>query len=213
MTALWVATTICVIALAFLYRRRRHAYAPPNEEAVPAVTPDSAEWVLADDHGFAELVLPTTWRRFRADGAGNPQAKHARRARFVQILSECKGDFAEDVTLDGHSALTRRLLGENIRLLSMQGPIYRFVGRYAAVQYECDAVRNSIHLKFLHTTVDGDRAFHQIVCRSPRSQYDRAAFDRLLDGFREPAGAAPPPKVEDQLPVFVSDTGSAYKVH
>lgn len=210
MAVMWVATTICVIALAVLYgRRRTHSFVPRGEDAAPTV----GEWALADDRGFAELMLPATWKRYRSDRSGNPQARQANGARFVQIISECKGDFVEEVTLDGHSAITRQLLGENIRLLSMHGPTYRFVGRYAAVQYECDAVLNSVHLRFLHTTVDGDRAFHQIVCRSPRSQFDRAAFDRLLDNFRESPGPPPPPDVEDQMPVLVSDTGSDYKVH
>jgi hypothetical protein len=207
---MWLVATISVIVLAFLYGRQRG-----HTMVARAETPSSADWVLADDHGFAELVLPATWGRFHPDKAGNPQAKQTTGARYVQIVSESKGDFAEDVTLDGHSEMTRRLLGKNLTLLDMHGPMYRFVGGFAAVQYECDAVRNSIRLKVLHTSVNGDRAFHQIVCRSPWSQYDRTAFEHLLDGFRERPGPVPEPapSPKHDMPIVVSETRSAYKVH
>ena len=176
--------------------------------------PPPDDWVLYDEHGFAELPLPGNWQAFRPKKSDTaPQAKQASRARYVALVSECKGDFADDLTLDAHSEMTRRSLGETVSIISMRGPTYRFVGGRAAVQYEFDALSNSVRLIYLHTTVDGDRAFHPIVCRAPRSHYDRAAFEQVLDGFRESSGPPRPPSPENQMPVFVPSTGSAYNVH
>jgi hypothetical protein len=205
--------------LAFLYGRRRgYVLLPrrgePRRSQPPGGERGPDDWVLYDEHGFAELDLPGSWHAFRPKKTETaPQAKQAGRARYVALVSECKGDFADDVTLDAHSEMTRRSLGETVRMINMRGPTYRFVAGRAAVQYEFDALSNSVRLIYLHTTVDGDRAFHQIVCRSTRSQYDRAAFEQLLDGFRESSGPPRPPAPEDQMPVFVSSTGSAYDVH
>ena len=53
------------------------------------------------------------------------------------------------------------------------------------MQYEIEGFFQHTRVKYLHTTIAGRRAFHQVLAWSTYSRYDRAAFDGLLNGFTE----------------------------
>ena len=202
----WAVATISVILLAFLYDRRRRTEARVAEQV---------EQVLIDDSGFAEISIPGVWEAApQLSPIANLKAKYRRGARYMITISESRADFEQSMTPDSHSALTRGAMGSRVNVLSTRGPFYRLVGGYEAVQYELDvATKGQVFLTYLHTTVAGARAFHQILCWSPRSRYDRPEFERLLDGFKERPGPPPAPPPHQEGPIVVAVTGSAYDVH
>ncbi len=55
------------------------------------------------------------------------------------------------------------------------------------VQYEITGSVDGIRIKLLHTTLAGDKYFHQLVAWSLISQYDenRPTFDKILHSFYE----------------------------
>jgi hypothetical protein len=67
-------------------------------------------------------------------------------------------------------------------------------------------------LTYLHTTVAGRRAFHQVLAWATRSWFDRPTFERLLDGFAEQAGPDPRPQPVQSTPIEVP-VSSRYDVH
>jgi hypothetical protein len=186
---MWLVATICVITLAFLYGRRlgrSFRNAPPSG------------YVAGDVMGFAQVSLPKGWHvvAHLKQGA-NLQVQNTIANRFMIAISECRGDFVSSLTRDLHSELTRSKLESNVRLVETRGPVYRSIDGYEAVQFEIDAIVKRTRIIYLHTTFAGARAFHQILCWSTRSAYDRAEFDRLIDGFRERPGPPPPAPLEN----------------
>jgi hypothetical protein len=164
--------------------------------------------------GLAQLRLPPGWRPATELNEGAPlQALDPLRSRYLLVLSESRADFAATVDLHEHSARTREMLGKSVTVLSVRGPQEREVGGFKAVQYELDATCDATFLTYLHTTVLGRRAFHQILGWATRSRYDRQTFERLLDAFEELDGPDPlPPPAPADLTLSMTPL-SRYNVH
>jgi hypothetical protein len=99
-----------------------------------------------------------------------------------------------------------------VRLLAVRGPQERQVAGFRAVQYELDALSDRTLITYLHTTVEGHRAFHQVLAWATRSWFDRPTFETLLDGFIERPGPDPRPQPTQETPLEVAIT-SRYDVH
>ena len=168
--------------------------------------------VLRDgDLGLAQVALPSGWRAASGlhDTAGI-QAIAPLRRRYVIVISEHRADFEPGFTLEQHAEMTLAALGESVRMVWRNGPHRRTVGPYESLQFEIEGYCEQTALTYLHTTVAGHRAFHQVLAWSTRSSYDRRAFDALLDGFSElPSDGSD----LTQLPLIIHSPSSRYSVH
>jgi hypothetical protein len=144
--------------------------------------------------GLSELKLPTGWRPAKIfAGSDCLQAIDPFRGRSVIVVSESRDDFVAAMNLEEHSARHRKLMGASMRIVGLRGPDRREVAGFPALQYEMDAVDDFSVFTYLHTTIAGRRAFHLVVGWASRSRYDRAVFERILDGFSEVPGPEPNP--------------------
>lgn len=156
--------------------------------------------------GLAALHLPTRWRAAsKLNDQAALQATDPVRQRFAVVISEPREDFDVAIDLSDHAGRTLAQLADSLRLVAINGPAERTVNGCRALQFEVEGYHQGVRLVYLHTTVEGRRAFHQVLVWSTRSAYDRALFDEVVDGFEELAGAdsaitpAPPPAVEAQI--------------
>ena len=163
--------------------------------------------------GLAQVSLPPGWLPASDlnDGAWL-QAMDPLRNRYLIVISESREDFDGVMDAQEHSARTRTTLAASVRLLAVRGPQERQVGGFRAIQYELDALTERTLLTYLHTTVEGRRAFHQVLTWSTRSWFDRPTFERLLDGFVELPGPEPRPQPIQDTPIEVP-VSSRYEVH
>ena len=158
--------------------------------------------VLVDQElGLARLQLPAGWRPAHDFNEGACiQAMHPLHGRHVIVISESLEDYALGVTLHEHAEVTRNLLTRGIRIVSVTGPELRTVAGCQAIQFEIEGFHDNTWLKYLHTTVAGRRAFHQVIGWATQSRYQRGVFDAVLEGFAELPGPdpirRPPPGVE-----------------
>jgi hypothetical protein len=184
----------------------------PQLRSVARARPRRTRLVVDGELGLAQVRLPHCWRQTTelADGSWL-QASDPLRSRYFVVISESREDFDASVDLFQHSSLTRDLLGTTVRILAVRGPEERRVGGFRAVQYELDAAYDLSILTYLHTTVEGRRAFHQVLGWSTRSKFDRPTFERLLDTFAERPGPDPRP-LDTGRPVTPAVT-SQYEVH
>lgn len=152
--------------------------------------------VLRDaELGLAQVSLPPGWLPASdLNDSSWLQAVDPLRNRFLVVISESREDFDEGMDLREHSSRTRAELAAGVRVLAVRGPQERQVDGFRALQYELDASTNLTLVTYLHTTVEGRRAFHQVLAWATRSWYDRAMFERLLDGFAELPGPEPRPQ-------------------
>lgn len=170
--------------------------------------------ILGDSElGLAQVTLPPGWLPASGlnDGAWL-QAFDPLRRRYLLVISESREDFDAGMDAQEHSSRTRAVLGDSVRLLAVRGPQERQVAGFRAVQYELDALSDRTLLTYLHTTVEGHRAFHQVIGWATRSWFDRPTFERLLDGFAEQPGPDPRPQPVQDTAIEVP-VSSRYDVH
>lgn len=170
--------------------------------------------VLRDTElGYAQITLLPRWRCADAlnDQAGL-QATDPLRQRFVVVISESREDFESSVDLSDHAARTLTQLSDSLRVIAINGPREIEVGGFKALQFEVEGFHNGIRLVYLHTTIEGRRAFHQVLAWAPRSRFDRQVFERLLAGFEELPG--PDARIPAPPAVIIeAQTNSRYAVH
>ena len=136
--------------------------------------------------GLSRLELPDGWRAARdLNESASIEAMHALYGRHVIVISDALEDFVPDMTMLEHSANTRLELTNGIRLIACSGPERRIVAGFESIQYEIEGFFQQTRIKYLHTTIAGQRAYHQVLAWSTHSRYDRTAFEGVLDGFAE----------------------------
>ena len=155
--------------------------------------------------GLAMIKLPVRWRTASAlNEQAAMQAIDPFRQRFAVVISEPRDDFDVTIDLSDHAGRTLSQLAESLRLVAINGPTERTVNGCRALQFEVEGYHQGVRLMYLHTTIEGRRAYHQVLTWSTRSAYDRAVFDELVDGFKELSGDDPgfrraaPPVIEAQ---------------
>ena len=169
--------------------------------------------VLADAGlGLAQIALPLGWRAASGlnDQAGIQAVAPLRRRYFI-VISDPRADFKPGFTIDQHAERTLATLGESVSIVWTNGPQRGQVGTYETLQFEIEGYSDNTAVTYLHTTIAGPRAFHQVVGWATRSAYDRRALEAVLNGFTElPSDHSEP----GPLPVSTfRPSSSRYNVH
>jgi hypothetical protein len=199
--------TVSAGALVLRYKERLRDLVPRRA--------GSASVMVDQVLGLARLELPKGWRAARdLNETASIEAMHALFGRHVIVISDAIEDFVPEMTIYEHSNNTRAELTNSIKLISCSGPERRIVGGFDAVQYEIEGFYQQTRIKYLHTTVAGRRAFHQVLGWATHSRYDRQTFENVLNGFSElpdliTAAKAEPAAVEPLQVIPVSQ----YEVH
>lgn len=160
--------------------------------------------------GFAEIHLLPGWK-----GTSLPvspaaiQVTDRLQRRFMIVVSQSRDDFTADMDLALFRQLTFDGLVASKHVLEIDGPTPRTVAGFTALQAEALAVvGDRVLVKYIHTAIAGERAFHQVIAWASPSAYDRDLFERLLAGFRERPG--PKAIVRNEA---VPNNASRYDVH
>jgi dihydrofolate reductase len=207
MDTIVILITLSAGALAVHYKERLKHFVPGRQADPRALVDQSL--------GLARLELPEGWRQAQdLNETASIEAINPLHGRHVIVISDAIEDFVPEMTVYEHSVNTRSELTGSIQLISCTGPQRRVVGGFDALQYEIEGFFQQTRIKYLHTTIAGRRAFHQILAWATYSRYDRASFDGLLNGFTElpdvaTAIKAAPPTIE---PLHVTPA-SRYEVH
>jgi hypothetical protein len=199
--------TLSAGVLAVRYKERLRRFVPGH--------PADARVLVDQSLGLARLELPDGWRQAQdLNETASIEAINSLHGRHVIVISDSVEDFVPEMTVYEHSVNTRTELTGSIQLISCTGPHRRTVGGFDALQYEIEGFFQQTRIKYLHTTIAGHRAFHQILAWATYSRYDRESFERVLNGFSElpdftTAAKAAPPTTE---PLHVMPV-SRYEVH
>ena len=176
----------------------------PSRTQPRAATPKqqpTARTLTDGELGLASITLPPRWRAATSlNEQAAIQASDPFRQRFAVIISEPREDFDMTVDLSDHAGRTLTQLSDSLRLVAINGPAERTVNGCRALQFEIEGYHQGVRLVYLHTTIEGRRAYHQVLAWSTRSAYDRQVFDEVVGGFEERSGpepslAPPPPLV------------------
>jgi hypothetical protein len=161
------------------------------------------------DLGLAQVELLPGWRPGgKIHAPASLQATDPLRRRYLLVLSESRSDFTDEMNLREYSRRTFAQLTASVRILEIRGPEERQVSGLQALQTEAVVAENLIVVTYLHTAIEGERGFHQVITWATPSHYDRAVFERLLDNFAEIPGPKAAPRNSRSV-----EPASRYDVH
>jgi hypothetical protein len=170
-----------VVGLA-LFLATAHPGAPASRPAPEVVT--------ATD-GRSRLTLPAGWSVLTdLNERGKIQAGNKRQETYLVVLTEPKENFADDMDYHEYSRITRtKFLGNLGQPQVVAGPTELVLNGRRAVQYEIHGVIKSNRVKcaYLHTAVDGEKCFHQVLAWTLPSRLaeQRPVLDGAISSFTD----------------------------
>lgn len=105
---------------------------------------------------------------------------------YLIVLSDAKADL-KNLNLEDHAKLTRGFIEKAIKVSSIsEGKSLQINGK-PAIQYEIKGEVNGMNIVYLHTTVETDNYFHQILAWTLPSQFVRnePILEAAIESFQE----------------------------
>ena len=151
---------------------------------------DNGTVVSAD--GKVRIDLPKGWRKLDSPNpdatllAGNPS-----KDEYLMVISHSRKDF--DGTLEDHAKTTLAGVLGNVTNPDVTEPISRTVNGMRAIQREIRGVVENRKVAYLHTSIEGADAYHQVLAWTLQSQHDTSfpVLRQAVESFRE-IPASPP---------------------
>ncbi len=143
--------------------------------------------VLMDPGKTIQVTIPSGWKEDRElHESAELQASQRAKELYIIILSESKQDF-QQMTLEGHSKITRDTLMGNIKSAELSAPVSMTVGGYPAVQYEISGFVDNLGVVYLHTTVESAGSYHQILTWTLKSmaEKNKPILQKVTESFQE----------------------------
>jgi hypothetical protein len=173
-----------VIFLGFLVARAQNG--PP----APGVQVDGGAVTATDGRCRLRLLPGWSVRPDLENDEASIKVADTARGAYLIVLTDEKADFADDLTPQGFSDITRAKLLKNLdQPTVVAGPRNLVVNGRSAVQYEIHGTSRGSRLKlaYLHTAVDGEHTFHQVVAWTILSKLmqNRAALEAATNGLTD----------------------------
>lgn len=123
----------------------------------------------------SRVNVPGRWlERSDLNTEANLQVADLRAEEYLIIISEPKSDFPGNWTFRNHADVTRQLLLDNLGVnASVSSPAQIEIDGRQAVQYEIRTEIQGLQVVYLHTTVDGDNTYHQLLAWTLADRYPR----------------------------------------
>jgi hypothetical protein len=167
----------------------------------------SAPQLLTSPDGKLQLTVPVGWRNDpELHAEAGLRASNRLSEMYAIVLTQSKDDFAEKVTLEAFTDLTRQQVLSNINAPDATAPVAATVAKHPALQYTVRGVVENIKVVYLITVVETNTSFHQILTWTLHSRFDQNwhTLDEVTQSFREisstppvrqgsPAAPPPPP--------------------
>lgn len=143
--------------------------------------------VLKSMDGQSQIVLPGGWKEYRKlNDAAELQAANLGKNLYIIVLTENKDDF-DRITLKQHSALTRDSLEKSLTSPEVIGPKKLSIHGQTAIQFEIRGQLDKTKICYLHTTVETDKNFYQVLAWTSKSGFEknREELQQVIHSFRE----------------------------
>lgn len=165
----------------------------PQNTDKPQKSAESSTTVLTTKDGQGKVNLPKGWSKDQElNDEADLQASNRSEEMYMIVLTESKKDF-RNITLAKHSELTRGTLLKSLTSPKVEGPTQLTINNYPAVQYEIHGGIDNINAAYLHTTVETENNFHQILVWTLESQFskNRDELQQVTQSFQEAAASTP----------------------
>jgi len=136
------------------------------------------------DNSFA-VMKPAGWSlRDDLNDVADLQMGNLLKEAYAIIISESKMDF-EDISLQGHSDITRSMLREGLENYNESGPEYLENNEFSILRYRLTGTAEGVHITYWHVTIETAAHYHQMILWSLRSKFakNKADFNAVIQSF------------------------------
>jgi hypothetical protein len=145
--------------------------------------------VTAKD-GSCRVVVPAGWSAATGlHDQADLQVADKRRDAYLVVLTEPKENFGKDVTFRDHSRMTLTAFQKTLtELKTISGPTEMQINGRPAIQYVYSGVTSDrLRIQYVHTTVDGNKSFHQVIGWTTMSNAtrNRPAINQVIESFQD----------------------------
>jgi hypothetical protein len=139
-----------------------------------------------------ELMMPDGWEAGEVKaqaGVAKISMGNRKGKGYLTVLSNLKSSYqSSGVDYWKYSKIARAGMRKARQdYTGVSGPVDISINGMIGVQYEMTFIQGGALNKFLHTTLDGKKYFHQIIAFSPEPLYNshKPTFERILNTFLE----------------------------
>ena len=136
------------------------------------------------DNSFA-VMKPVSWSlRDDLNDVADLQMGNLLKEAYAIIISESKMDF-EDLSLQGHSDITRSMLREGLDNYNESGPEYLDNNEFPMLRYRLTGTAEGVHITYWHVTIETAAYYHQMILWSLKSKFakNKADFNAVIQSF------------------------------
>ena len=140
------------------------------------------------------IETPRTWfSKTNLHPDAKLQAADVGANRYAIVISEGKRNFTKGENLDEYTKRLQQAPHDKIIGYEASDVESLKIGGYAARRFEVTGAINKTRVKWIFTTVDAPKNFHQIVLWTTEEKYEESEkiFEDILDSFKETEGEIP----------------------
>ena len=144
--------------------------------------------IITSDDGVSQVTVPDNWKVLSdLNDEAIIEVGNTREENYLILLSDPKTDLDYDYTLEEHAELTRGFLEEGVSVNYLSPPKNILINGNFALQYEIKGVISGLDIVYLHTTVETDDYFHQMIAWTLESNYSRneSILQSAINSFQE----------------------------
>jgi hypothetical protein len=137
--------------------------------------------------GQFQALKPASWSmQSNLNDVADLQMGNRFKDVYCTVLTEAKVDFADDLSVETFSDLTRKMLTESLSDLTETGPKMLEYSGQPAVLYELVGSIDNTRIKYWHVSIESPTHFHQVVLWSLPSKFDanKTDFEAVLHSIR-----------------------------
>ncbi len=149
---------------------------------------------LSSADGKCALKLPATWyAKNKLNEQAGLQAADIAANSYVIVISESKKNFKADEPLEDYTDSIIEKAQEQVTGFKNTGVKSFKLGEYQAQQFEVTGAVEKTRLKWLLTTVDAPKNYHQIMVWTTEAKYEanKKLFEQIVESFEETEGRPP----------------------
>lgn len=148
--------------------------------------PLAAQQAFTSSDDMVRVTAPESWTVMELNDSAELEIGNEEDGAYFIVLNELKEDLY-GWNIEKHSRVTFGGLLQNLAFPEIKGPKSMTIGGHPAVQYEVVAANGELRIHYIHTTIETDRLFSQILAWTVPSKTtkNRPALEKAILSWRE----------------------------
>ncbi|EKD27953.1 MAG: hypothetical protein ACD_79C00487G0003 [uncultured bacterium] len=136
--------------------------------------------------GKIKLTVPNNWAEMQLNESAEVQLGFGAEEQYLIVLSENKEDMY-GWNIQKHSLVTLGNLVSSLDDPIIKAPVELTIDNSKAIQYEIEGSSQGLRIVYIHTTVENENSFNQVLAWSIKSKYssNKALLQNVVNSFQK----------------------------